>query len=615
MCGIAGIISLEPSAVTVQRIRKMTDAIVHRGPDGEGLWINPTGNTGFGHRRLAVIDLSDGAAQPMHYNGRYTIIHNGEIYNYKELKSILLQKGYVFYTRSDTEVILAAYDCWKEECLKAFDGMFAFAIWDETTQTLFAARDRFGEKPFYYYQDDSVFVFASEMKGIFAGGIDRVVNENALCHFISLGYTQNPSNTFETYYRNITKLPAAHYLVYQLPNKKISTKAYWQLEHNYTDASINEKSAIEQLNELLQQSVEKRLRSDVAVGTSLSGGLDSSSIAAVASRQMETPGNFASFSAVFPGFIRDESAHISHLLKAYPIKNIQVVPTADGLAANFDRMLFQQEEPIGSASTYAQYEIFALARQHHCKVLLDGQGADEILAGYHKYYHWYWQELFSNNKIEFNQELTAARSAGISDEWNWKNKFAARFPKQTARLLMKRETRKALGHPWIDQNFLHTHFTPGFNIKTVVNKLNDILAFNTCVYGLEELLRYADRNAMAHGIELRLPFLSHHLVEFVFSLPSSFKIKNGWTKWVLRKSMEETLPKSIVWRKDKVGYEPPQQEWMNHPVLQERIQEAKRKLVQKGILQQKVMQKKNQPQDAYAAENDDWRWLVAAGLL
>ncbi|MES1159352.1 MAG: asparagine synthetase B, partial [Bacteroidota bacterium] len=204
MCGIAGILSPDPANITRERLQKMTDAIAHRGPNGEGAWISESGLAGLGHRRLAIIDLSPAAAQPMFYLDRYTIIHNGEIYNYLELRSLLQSKGYSFASRSDTEVILAAYDHYGPDCLQYFDGMFAFAIWDEKEGKLFMARDRFGEKPLFFYRDATQFVFASEMKALWAAGIKKEVNKRLIFNFITIGYTQNPANGFETFYQGIS---------------------------------------------------------------------------------------------------------------------------------------------------------------------------------------------------------------------------------------------------------------------------------------------------------------------------------------------------------------------------------------------------------------------------
>src|SRR5450631_1189277 len=230
MCGINGIISSDRLKITRERLQKMTDALAHRGPDGEGFWINEEGNAGFGHRRLSVIDLSRGAAQPMHYLDRYTIVYNGEIYNYPELKEILGKKGYLFYTQSDTEVILAAYDCFKEECLGYFDGMFAFAIWDETKQSLFAARDRFGEKPFYYSLDEDQLNFASEKKALWAGGLPKEINQPLMLNYLVLGHTQTAADTTITFHKDIFSLPPAHYLLFDLPSFYFQLKSYWDCD-------------------------------------------------------------------------------------------------------------------------------------------------------------------------------------------------------------------------------------------------------------------------------------------------------------------------------------------------------------------------------------------------
>ena len=615
MCGIAGIISPLLQPVSPERLYKMTAAIAHRGPDGERHWINPAGTTGLGHRRLSIIDLSEGAAQPMHYLERYSIVHNGEIYNYIELKKALQKKGYSFISQSDTEVILAAYDCWKENCLQQLDGMFAFAIWDEKEQTLFAARDRLGEKPFYYCFNNKELLFASEIKALWAAGIEKQVCKKMLYRYLTLGYVQNPANTSETAFNGINKLPAGHFLTYYLHSNTITLSIYWKPEIENINSTISETDAIDKFRNLLNSSVTKRLRSDVPVGTSLSGGLDSSSIVASISQVQSHGSLLKTFSAVFPGFDKDESKQVHLIKNAFSIESHQTFPDADGLIKDFERLMHHQEEPVSSSSIYAQYKVFELAKKNNIKVLLDGQGADEILAGYHKYYHWFWQELYRNNRTDLKTEINAARQLNVTDKWDWKNKLAAWFPEKAAQQLQQREIRKMEDDEWITENFAAQNLQRDAIYKPVVSKLNDILYFNTCRFGLEELLRYADRSSMAFGIEVRLPFLSHELVEFVFSLPSHFKIHHGWTKWLLRKTVENKLPAAITWRKDKVGFEPPQKEWMENKTIQEYMQEAKRKLVNEGILKAGVLQKKIQPQDAHAADNFDWRYLVAARLV
>ncbi len=615
MCGISGILSAEREQLPVFPLKKMLQAIQHRGPDGEGIWQNVTKDVLLGHRRLAVIDLSNAAAQPMHFASRYTIVHNGEIYNYKELRSYLQQQDYIFKSQSDTEVILAAYDFWKERCLQHFDGMFAFAIWDEKEQTLFAARDRFGEKPFYYFENDQYFLFASEMKALWAAGVKKEAEEKMLLNYLALGQVQNAADKEYTFYKNIWALPPAHYLKYIPALKKVAIKKYWHLDKE-KQIDITEDEAIEKFNALFINSIKKRLRSDVAVGTSLSGGLDSSSIAALIN---ETTGNQQTFSAVFPGFVKDESAYIQLLAEKFSFTNHTTQPSAQSLLQDFEKLCRFQEEPFISSSVFAQYKVFELAKQNNVTVLLDGQGADETLAGYHKYISWHLQHLLTHNYAGERRKLMAAlRKNKAAFSWGIKNYFAAFLPMHAAMYLERKEYYQVLNHPDISPDYLKQHLRgkewEGIH-KSPVTKLNDILHYNVIEFGLEELLRYADRNSMAHGCEVRLPFLDHTLVEFIFSLPSPLKINEGYTKWLLRKAMDKKLPDEIVWRKDKVGYEPPQKEWMENSLMQEYIQEAKKKLVNKGLLQNKVLTKKITPKEAIAANNYDWRYLCAAQFI
>ena len=620
MCGIAGILLHASNPNASFHLKKMTDAIAHRGPDGEGHWHNKKESVHLGHRRLSVIDLSENAAQPMTYANRYHIVHNGEIYNYIEVKSFLQNKGYSFTSQSDTEVILAAYDFWKEKCLQQFDGMFAFAIWDEKEEQLFAARDRFGEKPFYYYEDEENFVFASEMKALWAIGVEKKTDDKMLLNYLTLGHVQNCVDKEQTFFESIYSLPPSHYLVYKPPAHQSKITKYWSIDKEIK-VDIPASDAVEKFNELFNSSVIKRLRSDVAIGTSLSGGLDSSTIAAtinLINNKNGQPGKLQTFSAVFPGFENDESKYIQVLTVNSGIENFQINPTAIGLINDFEKLCYHQEEPFQSAGVFAQYKVFELAKQQQVKVLLDGQGADEVLAGYPRYIHWYLQEVLSRHKLGATQkERNAFRKNNQPFHWDIKNYFAAFLPSHAAIQLEKKEYHKTIHHPDIRTAFLESvkgRDWEGIH-KPIVTKLNDILHFNTMEMGLEELLRFADRNSMAHGREVRLPFLSHELVEFIFSLPAHLKMHDGWTKLLLRKAMDKKLPDEIVWRKDKVGFEPPQKYWMQDPALQEYIHESKRKLVSTGILSKKVLDKKIEPKAAHDDKNYDWRYLCAAQFI
>lgn len=614
MCGIAGIVTINTSFIAEQHLLQMTNALQHRGPEKERLWINDERTVGLGHRRLCIIDLSEGGAQPMHFLNRYTIVYNGEIYNYIELKETLQKQGYSFVSHSDTEVILAAYDYWKEKCLQQFDGMFAFAIWDAIENKLFAARDRFGEKPFFYHFDqNNNFLFASEMKALWAVGVEKEMNNSMLLNYISLGWVQNPVDNMETFYSGIFQLPHASYMVYSLHENDLSIGRYWDIDKEKI-IDLSEDNAIEQFAQLFTTSVKRRLRSDVPVGTSLSGGLDSSSVVATI-KKIAAGGNLASFSAVFPNFVKDESKYINEVKNQFNLRSFTTTPTAEGFINDFEKLCYHQEEPFGSASIYAQFKVFEEAKKNDVTVLLDGQGADETLAGYNKYIHWFLQELLTHKFGVFREQKKMLTKNNVSFEWGIKNYVAALLPAQTASQLQKKSLSILLNNHDIKRDFVEAYLDREVMYKPIVTRLNDILYFNTMQSGLQELLRYADRNSMAHSREVRLPFLSHELVEFIFSLPAEMKINCGFTKHILRQAMQRSLPASIVWRKDKVGFEPPQKKWMEQKQVQDYIMHAKEKLVAQRILNENALNKPVRAKGSTEGNNNDFYYLVAGKML
>jgi asparagine synthase (glutamine-hydrolysing) len=615
MCGIAGIISPNTSIVQMHALKSMANSVAHRGPDGEGFYINPNKNIGLAHRRLAIIDLSDAAAQPMHYLSRYSIVFNGEIYNYKELKSDLQKVGYCFSNDSDTEVILAAYDFYKESCVKYFDGMFAFGIWDEVTQTFFCARDTFGEKPFYYFLDEEVFVFGSEMKALWAIGIDKTVDEKMMVNYLTLGYVQNASNKSQTFYKKIFSLPPAHTATLKLNGMSFSVNKFRDINREIK-IDISKSDAVEKLEGLLKTSIQRRMRSDVSIGASLSGGLDSSTIAYFLKQQ--NPKKFETFSASFTGFEKDETELINELSKLFLFQNNKITPNVNELTDDFEKLSYHQEEPFLSSSIYAQYKVYQLASKHNVKVLLDGQGADETLAGYTKYLHWYLQELACKSKFSTaKKERLALLKNNINVKWGIKNIVAGYLPAHVALALEKKEYNKIISAEYLSSDLIKSIKGNEWQgiYKPVITKLNDILYYNTMQFGLEELLRYADRNSMANGVEVRLPFLNFELVSFIFSLPSSLKINDGFTKAILRNLMDDKLPKSIVRNPIKIGFETPQKKWMEDKKFQTVIQAAKQKLVNERILKPSVMQSKISPMETHEAENMDWRYLSMAAII
>lgn len=538
MCGIAGILSFVQSEGLDFEIKKMTDVIQHRGPDGEGHWINQIKQVALGHRRLSILDLSKNAKQPMHFKNRYTITFNGEIYNYIELKAELEKQGYSFFSSSDTEVLLALYDWKQEACLQLIDGMFSFAIWDEEKAELFCARDRFGEKPFHYCLHQNRFIFGSEMKELWTVGVPKVKNDAMVHYFQENLSTQNPSCLEETFYKEINRLVHGHWMKVNLKGQ-IQIEKWYDIDWKKQDCQLNFEDACTEFNRLFQLGLSRRFRADVPIGTSLSGGLDSSSIvcniANYTDNQNITPNTF---SARFKNFKKDEGYYIDQVIEKTDFNPYTTWPTGEEMLNDFEKLCYHQEEPFGSSSIYAQYRVQQLAKEHHTTVLIDGQGADEILAGYVTYYYQYLQSLFKT-KPYFSMFRIREQRSFI--EFHTPHKGL----------------KKAL--------------IKGFNYYEIKNKvkpipnpkrLNEHLYQSTMCGPLQELLRYADRNSMAHSREVRLPFLFHELVEFCFSLPDEYKLKLGWTKYIMREAFKEVLPPEICWRKEKVGYEPPQEEWM-----------------------------------------------------
>ena len=620
MCGIAGIISVDTQEITKERIKKMTDVIAHRGPDGEGHWISDNRKVGFGHRRLSIIDLSHEADQPMHYAGRYTIVFNGEIYNYIELKEQLVMQGYTFNTTSDTEVLMALYDRDKENCLKLLDGMFSFAILDQQEQSVFCARDRFGEKPFFFaFEKGKYFVFGSEMKELWAAGIEKKINNRMLYNYLLQNSLEDPEDLSETFYQHCTRLPHSHYLKISLADLSINIHKYYDLDWRVQNNSITQEEASAQFRQLFYTSIQRRLRSDVAVGSSLSGGLDSSLVVTVIDELLKGTAQIQkTFSAIFPGFERDESHYMKMVIEKTNVQPHFVIPDDQGMIANLDKLFFHQEEPFGSASIYVQYRIMELAKENHVTVLLDGQGADEILAGYHRYYSAYFNELSGQNKNKLKEEIEFYKSLHESNDINGiqQRGLVQRLQESIPFAVGPLKKIYRVFNPIKASEIFNPDFRAEFgkNIYKSIptpRSLNEMLYNSTFKSGLQELLRYADRNSMAHGREVRLPFLSHELVEFIFSLPSHFKIKQGWTKWIMRQSFQWELPQQIAWRKDKIGYEPPQKDWMNHPAFIEKIGQANTSLINNKIINTKSKVQTNQN----AADANNWKQCMVAGLL
>ena len=555
MCGISGIINLNGKPVGENDIRLMMEKMKHRGPDDEGVFID--GNVGLGFVRLSILDLSIAGHQPMHsHNNRYVIIFNGEVYNYIEIREEL-KNDYHFKTGTDTEVVLAAYQKWGKFCLDKFNGMFAFVIFDKNTKQIFAARDRFGIKPFYYYRDEEKFIFASEIKSILPLLKSRSINNSIVLDYVAYNRTDHTNKTF---FNGIKKLRHGYTL---LINKTKIDFVQW---YNLRDKIKDKKTILsrDEYQEILTDSVKLRLRSDVRVGVSLSGGLDSSSITSLVLNKLNLP-NISSFSAVYNTnesydeyeFIKLYSSQMDNMFYTYPSKKT--------FLNDYKEFIGSHSEPVNDVGSYIQYKVMELVSKQ-VKVVLDGQGADEQLGGYHNFFGSYYKELLNSGKLlKFIKENIHYLSQHKSPE------ALKYFIYYILPIELKKSTNK-LAKGSINKEFFNSYS----KVSSIISDIYHPLSLHDSLiqhfeYKLEHLLKWDDINSMKFSVESRVPFLDYRLVEASLNLPSDLILKNGTTKYLLRESMKDILPNKIVERKDKKGFSNPRREWFKAPEFQELI--------------------------------------------
>jgi asparagine synthase (glutamine-hydrolysing) len=585
MCGLAGIWLFDGKYVCADSVKLATRLLAHRGPDGENfLWANTEAgswqiddpgeskiNLALGFRRLSILDLSFAGMQPMSYeNGQYWIVFNGEIYNHIELRNELSSKGFIFRSNTDTEVILAAYAAWGEGCLSRFNGMWAFAIWDAVQHKLFCARDRFGIKPFYYSWSDGTFAFASEIKALLQlVEHSRVENPELIYDFLVNGWTDH---TRETFFIGVNQLPSGHYLL--LKDGQLTINRYWKLDPDFRVELPTEQAYAEYFLDLFTDALRVHLRSDVPVGTCLSGGLDSSSIVHLANQLLlnehALPADLVgerqkTFSACFDDLKYDERHYIEQVLFATGAEANYVFPNSSQLVDVLPRIAWHQDEPFGSTSLFAQWSVMERVSECGVKVLLDGQGADELLAGYHHYFNYFWGALLQRG--EFNslfQEINAYRKKYPISLWYillgiGKNFFPPGFVRWGRHF---RREGVNLGPVSLSTDFVNKYSERTYHPTNWRGDLfEDNLYDSLTSTSLPALLRYEDRNSMAHSVEARVPFLDYRLVEFIAGLPIEMKIKNATTKVVLRKAMKGILPEEVRQRRDKMGFVTPEKTW------------------------------------------------------
>lgn len=557
MCGIAGIVDFEVKGVDRNALQGMMDATAHRGPDGRGMFFDE--NLGLGHLRLSIIDLSNIADQPLFSaNGDYVIIFNGEIYNYAEIKAQLDGK-YAFKTHSDTEVLLNAYIEWGQNCLHKLNGMFSFVIYDRNNRTLFGARDPFGIKPFFYSNNGSKFLFASEIKAILNSRlVERKLNEPLLYDFVVFNRTDHSE---ETCFSGINNLRPGHCVTIDLQKAAVTIEQYYTLPA-LRDIETGYEETKQELFKHLNKSIELHLVSDVEVGSALSGGLDSSAIVALMRKHLPPQKNINTFSAVYSSeWDKDEKKYVDALAGHIPIQTNFVKPTAGQLLSDLDKLIYQQEEPFASASIFASWSVYSEVRKKGIKVLLNGQGADELF-GYDYMAAFYFYELFVKFKCAtLIKELYAFATKQV---------FGVRFTFTLFAFLLapaflKQRLIRASG-TLATKKFLKRYsaassfYTRFFNSKTLNENVR-----NHLLYKLHHLLRVEDKNSMFFSVEGRVPFLEKELVEYSMNIPSAYKVRNGEVKSILRDVMRPLLPVAINNRKDKIGYATPMDDWFRTP--------------------------------------------------
>jgi asparagine synthase (glutamine-hydrolysing) len=568
MCGIGGVLDPQyrPVPDLAQRLELINRILRHRGPDGEGIWTHPSQALGFAHRRLSIIDVA-GGAQPMHDGRGNWITFNGEIYNYRELRDELGPEE--FRTSSDTEVILRAYEKWGADCVTRFRGMFAFALWDERRRSLFCAKDRFGIKPFYYAMAGGMFHFASEIKALLPVLPSIETDAAALHEYLAFQFCL-PGKTL---FQGVQELPAAHTL--EVRDGAIRLRRYWEVDFNDLDFDHSERYFERELGRRLAQSIDLHLRSDVPIGAYVSGGLDSALIATTAAQMERRP--FAAFHGRFaagPAYDESGYARIVAGQGGFDLHEIEI--TADDFVRNIERVIYHLDFPVAGPGSFAQYMVSALAARHR-KVVLGGQGGDEIFGGYTRYL------------IAYFEQCIKAAIDGTMHDGNFLVTYESIIPNLTAlrnyKPLMQEFWRDGLFEEMDLRYFRLINRAPGVRDEIRWDELGEtspLESFRAIFNGgnvpaqayfdkmthfdfktlLPALLQVEDRVSMAHGLESRVPFLDHPLVEFAATVRPDVKFKNGTLKNLLVNTARPVVPPAIVARTDKMGFPVPVTAWI-----------------------------------------------------
>jgi asparagine synthase (glutamine-hydrolysing) len=570
MCGICGMAVSASSARTIEetRLRAMSDTLTHRGPDDAGIYIS--GRVGLAHRRLSIVDLGGGHQPMANEDETIHIVYNGEVYNHADLRPDLERRGHIYRSVSDTETIIHLYEEYGASAVERLRGMFAFAIWDQARQTLLLARDRLGIKPLYYYlSDDGTIFFASEIKALIeAGGVKPEINYYTLSDYLANRYTSGE----ETLFRGVKRLLPGHTLVWSNGHAKI--ERYWELSFRKSEHSLTDSQCVEQFTEMFDTSVRLRLMADVPLGMFLSGGIDSSAIAAAMSSMVIDP--IKTFSVAFAEREANELEYARVVARAFKTDHHEVVVSPEEFFDALPRLVYQEDEPIAHPSSVALYFVSRLAADH-VKVVLTGEGSDELLAGYGKYSRALYNLKIGRayrNLTPAPFRIAVARIIDNADGRSWLGRKLKRtflciepeiediyfdnfsvFSRRAQQRLLTADARARM--PRIDP---YRTAIDHINTSDARSLLDQMLAADMKTY-LHELLMKQDQMSMAASIESRVPFLDHKLVEFAASLPTSMKLRGLQTKYILRRAMKGKLPPEILSRK-KMGFPVPVGKWL-----------------------------------------------------
>jgi asparagine synthase (glutamine-hydrolysing) len=549
MCGVTGF-NWEDRSL----LQKMCKAIKHRGPDWEGTYVDS--NISLGHRKLAVFDISKNGHQPMSSeDGNLILVFNGRIYNFPELREELISKGHQLENKNDAELILCCYREYGTDCARHFNGMWAFCIYDKAKRTLFLSRDRLGIKPLYYYYDGSSFIFASEIKAILEHDIPRKENREIIFDYLYYNLTDHTEDTF---FKGIRRLMPGHNMVYDLASDKMEISEYYDLGSRVSVTGVD----YGKIKELFTDSVKRAIVADVPVGSCLSGGVDSSSVV-VTMRKIAPGAEIKTFSMRFPGKNIDESAYQKEVSTKVNALNYSVTPAPDELMRDLEDLFMAQEEPFSGTSVYGQYRVMKLAKDNGIKVLLDGQGADQVLSGSSYFNGYYYYELLRRLDI-----VDLLREATQSYQ---KSKCLSPLMYLFLRVAPTNIKRSLYNHhkvPYLSKGFIKEN-EHRKDTRWYLSSLDEAVCGSVSMYALPHLLRFLDKNSMNFSVESRVPFLDHRLVEYLLSIPSEERINKGVTKYAFRKAMEGEVPESVLARHDKIGFATPEESWLNDKAVKD----------------------------------------------